>query len=153
MIVSLGKCAIEETASVDGAPAAQATWKRLKTPKDGTTKLTQNAGTTTDVLEEGGDVIDTRTGKPTAQIEWDEFVKKGEQDDFADDDGIVAGEHALRIYPVEDDSCPGIQVDRSTITVTESFATADGILRHHVARVLKPKAGKMVKRYTHNAGA
>lgn len=148
MILTLGKCKIETAPVTDGAPAASAQWKALKTPKDGTTKLTQQAGTVTDILEEGGDIVDSRTGKPTGNLEWDEFVKKGEQNDFEDTDGIVAGEHALRVTPEEDTTCPGFLIDRCNISVTLNYDTAGGILRHHTARILKPKTGNMVKPYT-----
>lgn len=147
MILALGKCVIETAPCVDGAPAANGNWKALKTPKDGTTKLSQNAGSTTDILEEGGGLVDTRTAAPTGTLEWDEFVKKDGQADFEDVNGQVDGEHAFRVYSEEDENCPGVLIERSSVTVTVSFSTAEGVMRHHVARILKPKTGNMVKRY------
>lgn len=149
-LLSWGKPDIETAESTDGAPAADATWKSIDTPKDTTTKLTPTAGTETEALEEGGDVVDSRNGKNKYQLEFDLFVKKGKKRPWEDNDGIIAGEHAFRIAP-EDPDCEGIQIDRSTLRVEESYATADGIMLHYVAKVLKPKEGKMVKPYFKNA--
>lgn len=149
-LLSWGKPDIETAESTDGAPAAAATWKSIDTPKDTTTKLTPTAGTETEALEEGGDVVDSRTGKNKYQLEFDHFVKKGKKRPWEDNDGIIAGEHAFRITP-EDPDCEGIQIDRCTLRVEESYTTADGIMLHYVAKVLKPKEGKMVKPYFKNA--
>lgn len=148
-LLSWGKPDIETTTSTDGAPAAPETWKTIDTPKDTTTKLTPTAGTETEALEEGGDVVDSRTGKNKYQFEFDHFVKKGAQRPWDDADGIIEGEHAFRLTP-EDADCEGIQIDRCTLRVEESYTTADGIMLHYVAKVLKPKTGKMVKPYFKN---
>lgn len=145
-LLSWGKPGLETTPSVGGAPGASAKWDAIDTPKDGTTKLTASAGTETEALEEGGDLVDVRTGKNKYQLEFDLFVKKGGTRPFADQDGIISGEHAFRIFP-EDDECEGIQIDRATVRVEENYSTADGILLHYVIKVLKPKTGKMVKPY------
>lgn len=148
-LLSWGKNLIQTAPSTDGAPTASATWKDLPIPKDGTTKLTPTAGTETEALEEGGDVVDSRTGKNKYQFEFDLFVKKGENRPWDDNDGIIAGEHAFRNIP-EDEDCEGIQIDRCTLRVEESYTTADGIMLHYVAKVLKPATGKMVKPYFKN---
>lgn len=148
--LSWGKPTIETADSTDGAPAESATWKKIDVPKDGTTKLTPTAGTETEALEEGGDLVDSRTGKNKYQFEFDHFVKKGKTRPWTDIDGIIAGEHAFRLTP-EDEDCEGIQIDRCTLRVEESYTTADGIMLHYVAKVLKPNTGKMVKPYFKNA--
>lgn len=147
--LSWGKPVIETTTSTNGAPAASATWTAIDTPKDATTKLTPTAGTETEAVEEGGDVVDSRTGKNKYVFEFDHFVKKGKTRPWEDNDGIIAGEHAFRLTP-EDEDCEGIQIDRCTLRVEESYTTADGIMLHYVAKVLKPATGKMVKPYFKN---
>ncbi len=149
-ILSWGKCKIETTTSTDGAPAAAATWKEIDVPKDTTTKLTPTAGAESEALEEGGDLVDSRTGKNKYQFEFDHFVKKGKKRAWEDNDGIIAGEHAFRVTP-EDEDCEGIQIDRCTLRVEDSYNTTDGIILHYVGKVLKPKTGKMVKPYLKNA--
>lgn len=148
-LLSWGKCKLEHTTSTGGEPGASATWAALDTPKEDTTKLTATAGTEVEAKEEGGDVVDSRTGKNSYQLEFDIFVKKGGTRPFEDTDGIVAGEHAFRLTP-EDEACEGFQIDRSTVRVEESYSTADGILLHYVVKCLKPKSGKIVKSYTKN---
>lgn len=149
-LLSWGKPTIETTTSTDGAPSAAAAWKVIDTPKDTTTKLTPTAGTETEALEEGGDVVDSRTGKNKYQFEFDHFVKKGTKRPWDDNDGVIPGEHAFRLTP-EDEDCEGIQLDRTTLRVEESYTTAEGIMLHYVAKVLKPKTGKMVKPFFKNA--
>lgn len=147
--LSWGKPTIETTTSTDGAPGASATWTAIDTPKDATTKLTPTAGTEVEAIEEGGEVVDSRNGKNKYLLEFDHFVKKGKTRPWEDNDGIIAGEHAFRLTP-EDEDCEGIQIDRCTLRVEESYSTADGIMLHYVAKVLKPKTGKMVKPYFKN---
>lgn len=144
--LSWGKPSIETATSTGGEPASGTTWKAIDTPKENTTKLTPTAGTEVEAIEEGGDVVDSRTGKNKYQFEFDLFVKKGKERPWDDTDGIIAGEHAFRLTP-EDETCEGILIDRCTLRVEESYTTADGIMLHYVAKVLKPKTGKMVKPY------
>lgn len=149
-ILSWGKGLLETTPSVDGAPATNPTWTPIDTPKQDTVKLTPTAGTEVTANEEGGDVVDSRIGKTTYQLEWDNFVKKGVDRPFEDTDGVITGEHAFRYTP-EDDTTEGFLIERSTVHCEESYSTADGKLLHYVARCLKPKSGKTVKPYTKTA--
>lgn len=149
-ILSWGKCGIETTPSVDGAPGTSAVWKQLDTPKEDTTKVTPTAGAEKTATEEGGEVVDVRYSKNSYTLEFDIFVKKGSQRPFEDVDGLISGEHCFRITP-EDESCEGCLIDRSVVRCDESFTTADGKLLHYVAKVLKPKTGKQLKPYTKTA--
>ena len=144
-ILSWGKCLIEHSTSTNGAPGTN--WTAIDTPKEDTTKLTPSAGTEVNATEEGGEIVDSRTGKNTYLFEFDLFVKKGKERPFEDNDGIIAGEHAFRLTP-EDEDCEGLQIDRATVRVEESYSTADGKMLHYVAKCLKPKTGKTVKPYT-----
>lgn len=152
-VISWGKPSKFETApSTDGAPAASAQWKPIETPKENTLKIGVTAGSETTATEEGGGLVDVRYNANTYTLEFDEFVKKGKDPIFTDVDGIIAGEHAFRFLP-EDDTCEGRLIDRATVRVEETFTTADGIIRHHVARCLKPKTGNTVKKYTKTTSA
>lgn len=152
-VLSWGKPLIEHTTSTGGEPGTGAKWDAIPTPKKDTTKLTPTAGTETTAEEEGGEVVDSRTGKNSYQFEFDLFVKKGEKRPFEDEDGLITGEHAFRLTP-EDEECEGILIDRCTLRVEESYTSADGKLLHYVAKCLKPKSGKTVKPYVKSgAGA
>lgn len=150
-VLSWGKCKIETTPSTNGAPTTPESWEALDTPKEDTTKITPTAGTEKTATEEGGELVDVRYGKNTYTLEFDLFVKKGGERPFEDSDGLIAGEHAFRITP-EDEECEGAQIDRSVVRCDESYSTADGKMLHYVARCLKPKTGKTVKPYTKPKG-
>ena len=143
-ILSWGKCIIEHAKSTDGVPGTD--WKEIDIPKEDTTKVTPQAGNEVDATEEGGGIVDSRTSKTTYTFEFDLFVKKGKDAPFEDDDGVIAGEHAFRLTP-EDEECEGILIERSALRVEESYNTADGKILHYVARCLRPKTGKTVKPY------
>lgn len=146
-ILAWGKCKIEFATSEAGAP--NGAWTEIDTPKEDTTKITPTAGTEVNATEEGGDVVDSRTGKNSYTFEFDLFVKKGVARPFDDNDGIIAGEFAFRITP-EDKSTEGSQIDRCSLRVEESYTTADGKILHYVAKCLKPAVGKIVKEYVAN---
>lgn len=134
-----------------GENIADASWIDIVTPKEDTIKITVNAGNEITATEEGGAIVDVRYNANTYQLEFDEFVKKGGTPLFADVDGKVPGEHAFRLLP-EDDACEGWLIDRSVVRVEQSYSTADGILRHHVCRGLKPAQGNTVKSYKKAGG-
>lgn len=148
-ILSWGKCGLKHTTSINGAPAAGANWTDWPVPKEDTTKVTPTQGTKKEATEEGGDLVDVRYGKTKHTLEFEVFVKKGEDRPIEDIDGQIAGEHAFRIIP-EDDTCEGIQIDRCAGVVDESFSTADGKMLKYTFDVLKPALGKKVKPYTAN---
>ena len=146
-VLSWGKPRIQKCASVAGVPDGN--WVDLDTPKQDTTKLTTTAGQEVTANEEGGDVVDSRSGKNTYSLEFDQFVKKGKARDFEDEDGIVPGEFAIRLIP-EDESAEGFLIERATIRVEENFSPTDGKIRHVVVKAIKPASGKTLKPYTHN---
>ena len=146
-VLSWGKPRIQKCASVAGAPDGN--WVDLDTPKQDTTKLTTTAGQEVTANEEGGDVVDVRSGKNTYSLEFDQFVKKGVARDFEDEDGLVPGDFAIRLIP-EDEATEGLLIERATIRVEESYSSTDGKLRHVVVKAVKPATGKTLKPYTHN---
>ena len=148
-ILSWGKCIIQHTQSISGAPAAGAAWNEWPVPKEDSTKITPTQGTKKEATEEGGDLVDVRYGKAKHTLEFEVFVKKGEARPIEDNDGQIAGEHAFRVIP-EDDTCEGSQIDRCTGVVDESYSTADGKMLKYTFDVLKPASGKKVKPYTAN---
>lgn len=144
MNISWGKCTIEFTESTNGAPAQNADWTRLPTPKENSTQLTTAAGEKKEAKEEGGGVIDRRKAKNTYTLEFDLFYKKDTTPPFHHDDGIVAGNYAFRVTP-EDSTCIGILIDNSIVSIEDTYNTEDGILIHVVVDCLKPASGNTVK--------
>lgn len=149
-VLSWGKPTLETTPVTDGAPDTGATWKKLPTPKEDSTQLNTTKGQEKTATEEGGEIVDVRYGKNSFELVCEIFVKKGETRPFEDEDGIVSGEHAIRLTP-EDEQCEGILIERSVVTVEETFTTADGKMLKHTFKALKPKTGKTLKPYTKTA--
>ena len=144
-VLSWGECDLFCAQCVDGAPSGG--WTELPTPKEDTTELTASAGSDKEATEEGGALVDYMPAKNTFELAWDEFVRKGEEPSFEDTDGVVDGEWSFRVE-AQDKDCPAILIERATLKVETSYTSADGILRHHVAKALKPAEGSMVKTYT-----
>lgn len=140
-----GKMKLETKPSEGGAPKENAEWKKIDTPKNGTTKIDTTEGNVTEALEEGGGVVDSRTEQSKYKLEFDLFVKKDVDPPFTDVDGVIQGEHAFRLIP-EDPTAKGYLIDRAQVAVTESYTSAEGGLMHYVIKVLKPKEGEFLKK-------
>lgn len=141
-VISWGKCEISYAVSTDGVPGTD--WQAFEIPKLDSTQLSTTAGDETLAQEEGGGVVDAKYTKNSYELTFDLFVKKGGKEPFADDDGTVAGEWALRVRP-EDPECYGLAIDRCVVRKELNFSSADGITYHYVVKCLKPAEGQTVK--------
>ncbi|MEZ3441543.1 hypothetical protein [Alistipes sp.] len=121
-------------------------YKEWPTPVEDTTQLTTELGDELLATEEGGEAVDRRRKKGSATLELALFVKKGENKPIEDEDGIVPGNHAVRLTP-EDPECEGRVIEKSTVTVTETWNSAEGSRLLYSFAALKPKTGAMVKPY------
>lgn len=147
-VLSWGKPKVEVAVSVDGAPGTSAAWKEFPAIKEDSAKLTTTKGTKKEATEEGGDVIDSRYGKNKYLFELEVFVKKGDDTKIIEDeDGIVVDNYAVRVTP-EDDECEGFIIENSTVSVEESWSSADGKMLKYSFEAKKPKTGKTLKPYT-----
>lgn len=151
-VLSWGKPTVEFTKSVDGAPATEppASWTAFPEIKEDTAKLTTTEGTKKEATEEGGDVVDTRKGKNKYSFELEIFVKKGDEKPIDDEDGVILDNYAVRLTP-EDEECEGFLIENATVSVTESWSSADGKLWKYTFDAKKPKTGKTLKPYTKSA--
>lgn len=139
-VISWGKPTIE--VGKVATTGTQAYGTKIDTPKQDTTQLNTTEGTVTEAKEEGGEVVDTRYDKPTYQLEFDLFVKKGFKRPIAEnDDGLVSDEYAVKVTP-EDTACVGITMPRCRVSTSVKYTAADGILYHYVFKALKPTTGK-----------
>ena len=146
MKLNWGKNRIDYTTST-GAPAQGADWTQITKVREGTTVLTPNEGTDLEARIEGGEVIDSLPGKTTYQLDFEVFVEKGETMPFSDADGVVSGNYALRVIPVEDETCPAIQIDYCSIKAMHTYNTTDGWRIQYRVKGLKPTSGNTVKQY------
>lgn len=149
-VLSWGKPTVEFTKSKNGAPEASATWDKMPEIKEDTAKLTTTEGTKKEATEEGGDLVDTRKGKNKYVFELEIFVKKGDEKPIEDEDGVVIDNYAVRLTP-EDEECEGFLIENASVSVSESWSSADGKLWKYTFDAKKPKTGKTLKKYVKTA--
>jgi len=61
-----------------------------------------------------------------------------------DTDGVITGEYAVKLQP-EDKTVEGIIIDRSVLSLEDTYDTDNGTKWKYTADVLKPKTGNQVK--------
>lgn len=146
-VLSWGKPKIEIAPFVNGVLPATPTWTVVTTPKEGTAKLTPTKGAKKEAKLEGGEFKDVKYAKNTFIFEFEIQLGRGETKPIEDEDGVVTNNYAVRLTP-EDDTLQGYLMDKTAVTVEESWTSEDGSLVKYTFDVLKPATGKMVKPYT-----
>ena len=138
--IEFGKC------GADGA--APTTWTKLPyDPVENSTKLTPTKGEKKEAKVEGGENEAVKYAKNTYVFEFEVRAALGRSKPIEDVDGVVAEEYAFRLTP-ENPECEGFLIERSTVSVEDTFDTAEGKKWKYTADVLKPKTGNQVKPYT-----
>lgn len=137
--IEFGKC------GADGA--APTTWEKLAfTPVENSTKLTPSKGTKKEAKIEGGELEAVKYGRNSYAFEFEVRAAKGRVKPIVDSDGVILDEYAVRLTP-EDTTCEGILIDRSCVSVEETFDTEKGKMWKYTFDVLKPATGNLVKPY------
>lgn len=137
--IEFGKCGI------DGATPT--TWTKLSyDPVENSTKLTPTKGEKKEAKMEGGENEAVKYAKNTYVFEFEVRAAKGRTKPIDDSDGVVEGEYAVRLTP-EDPTVEGILIDKATVSVEETFDTAEGKKWKYTFDVLKPASGNQVKPY------
>lgn len=143
-VLSWGKPLLEV-----GDTAASPTFAELAgTIVEGTAQLVTNKGTKKEAKEAGGGVVDVRYDKNSYTFSV-EFYAIGEKP-LVDTDGLVEGNKALRLTP-EDDTLAGFIMDKTVVTVEDTFSDADGKKWKYTFDGLKPTTGNILKPYTKSA--
>ena len=138
--IEFGKC------GANGA--APTTWTKLAfDPVENSTKLTPTQGEKKEAKVEGGENEAVKYAKNTYVFELEVRAAKGRAKPIMDADGVVEGEYAIRLTP-EDTTVEGILIDKATVSVEETFDTAEGKKWKYTFDVLKPAEGNQVKPYT-----
>lgn len=145
-VLSWGGPLVEFAKLVNGKLPEGATWEKMPEIKQGTAQLTTEAGEKTEALDEFGNVVDTRTAKSKYTFECQIFVKKGDKRPIADEDGVIIDNYAMRLTP-EDPTTEGIKMDKCSVSVEETWSSADGKLLKYSFSGLKPEEGKICKPY------
>ncbi len=137
--IEFGKC------GVNGA--APSVWTKLPyDPVENSTKLTPTKGEKKEAKVEGGENEAVKYAKNTFVFEFEVRAALGRTKPIIDSDGVVEGEYAIRLTP-EDAACEGILIDRATVSVEETYDTAEGKKWKYTFDVLKPNTGDQVKSY------
>lgn len=144
-VLSWGKPKLEIAPSTGGAPGTVFT--ALPTPKEDSSQLTTTKGDKVEAKEEGGAVVDAKYKANSYEFVCDLFVKKGETRPIVDVDGIISNDYTLRLTP-EDDTTEGWIMDVATVSVEDSWTSADGGTIRYTFTAKKPATGKMLKPYT-----
>ena len=130
----------------DGNIPEGAAWKKMPEIKNGTAQLNTEDGEKVEATDEDGNVVDTRTAKSKYTLGFQIFVKKGDKRPIEDEDGVIVSNYAVRLTP-KDPKTEGFKMDKTSVSVNETWSAADGKLLKYSFAGLKPKEGKICKPY------
>lgn len=142
-----GKPKIEACLLVDGTVPANPNWIELPNIVENSTKLSTTEGSTVEAPIEGGAIIASRKAANKYTLECELYANDSATKPIADVDGVVTGEYAVRITP-EDSTLKGKIMDKTSVSVTETFDAAIGEKWKYTFAGLKPATGTIVKDYT-----
>lgn len=129
---------------VKGLSGTDNKWREIPTPAENTTELQTEKGDKTEARVEGGDNEDVRYGKNNYALVMDIRKAIGRETPIENDEGVVNVEYSVALQP-EDPAAPGFIIDRSEVSVEDSYTAADGAIWRITFDALKPTAGKKVK--------
>lgn len=151
-VLSWGKPKVEVAPYVNGALPDTPSWQTLPEIQQGSAQLTTEEGDRQEALEEGGGLVDVRYNKNRYTFTLALFIKKGDSKPIVDDDGVVTNNYAVRLTP-EDPQAQGFLLPKCSVSVQESWTSADGGLWTYTFSALKPASGTMLQRYTGGSGS
>lgn len=151
-ILSWGKPKVEIAPYVNGALPSTPTWATLAEIQQGSAQLATEQGEKTEALEEGGGVVDVRYGASKYTFTCSLYMKKGDTKPISDVDGVVTTNYSLRLTP-EDTAAMGFQLVKCSVSVQETWTSADGGLWTYTFSALKPTSGTALVRYSGGGGA
>lgn len=144
--LSWGKPTIEHGTSAAGAVASSFTAITLDIVEK-SSELTVTEGEVLEAKDEGGDVVDSRTGKNAYVFAFEVYVKKGDTLPFTDNDGVISGEHSIRLTG-EDNATPGFLMPVCRISAQTTWKSDIGKKVKYICRGLKPASGNILQEYS-----
>ena len=128
-------------------PTGDPDWINLPTPVQDSTVLTPTAGERMEAPIEGGALEAVLYKRNTYEFRFEIRALKGRNKPVEDFDGVVSGEYALRLTPM-DPTNKGIQIDRMTMRMEQTWSATDGEKWLYICSVLAPVDGtEQVKPY------
>lgn len=149
-VLGWGKPTVEIAAYVDGELPVSPTWQALPIIKENTANLTVSRGAKKEARGEGGELVDVRYQPNTYSFECTVYVKKGDTAVLEDNDGVVAGNYAVRVTP-EDKTMEGFKMNKTIVTVEQTWSAEEGKLLKYTFDGLKPESGNTCVPYTYEA--
>jgi hypothetical protein len=125
---------------------AKGAWKSVPTPAQSSFALNTEEGDKLEAFVEGGDRIDVRKDANKYAFEFQVHIGAGLEKIIEDDDGAIAGNYAICVIP-ENRKLAGFLMDRTSVSVTESFTSEEGHRVTYTFEALKPATGKMLKSF------
>lgn len=119
-------------------------WIKLPDPVEDSTQLETTKGNKTEAKVEGGENEAVRYAKNTYALTFNIRAAAGRKKFVADSDGIIDGEYSLVLVP-ENPEAPGLKIDRGTLSVEDTWTSADGGIWAYTLDALKPENGDQVK--------
>lgn len=119
-------------------------WAELPTPAEDSTSLETTKGDKTEAKIEGGANEDVRYKKNTYALNLNIRAAKNRKRPISDVDGLVVNKYAVVVQP-EDATAPGFAIESSTVSVEDTFSSADGGVWSYTFDALQPAAGNQVK--------
>lgn len=119
-------------------------WILLPTPVEDSTQLTPTKGVKKEAKIEGGENEDVKYGKNTYALTFNIRKAKGRKAPVPHNDGVVAHNYALALRP-EDPETPGIVIEKATVSVEDSWSSAEGGIWAITFDALKPASGNQIK--------
>lgn len=116
-------------------------WAELPTPVEDSTQLETTKGDKQEAKIEGGENEDVKYGKNTYALTFNIRAAKGRKRPILDDDGVVAHNYAIALQP-EDKDVQGFCMEKATVSVEDTFSTADGGVWIYTFDALKPSSEK-----------
>lgn len=100
-------------------------WEELPTPVEDSTQLETTKGDKQEAKIEGGENEDVKYGKNTYALTFNIRAAKGRKRPILDEDGVVAHNYAIALQP-EDKEVQGFCMEKSTVSVEDTFSATDG---------------------------
>ena len=116
-------------------------WEELPTPVEDSTQLETTKGDKQEAKIEGGENEDVKYGKNTYALTFNIRAAKGRKRPILDDDGVVAHNYAIALQP-EDKDVQGFCMEKATVSVEDTFSSADGGVWIYTFDALKPSPEK-----------
>jgi hypothetical protein len=132
-VLSWGKPTVEFKKTTD----TSSDWGTFAEIVEDSASLEVTEGELIQATEEGGGVVDSRRKRNQYKFSLELFVKKGDTRPIADVDGVIADNYAVRLTP-EDATCEGFILDKTNVSVSESWTAANGKRLRYTFDGIKP---------------